>query len=135
MDEIIAKCGYRCDICPAYVKNFDKNEKLKISYSWEKYFGFKVPTDLFGDGCPGCQSSKETLDKDCQIRPCASKKQVKTCAHCENFGCDTLKTRALLVENNLQMKVDDIPKEDYSKYIDPFDGIKYLNQLKDSLDK
>jgi len=42
--KIMGFCGYRCDLCPAYVKNVDiLAKKTTIRKGWNTFFGFDVP--------------------------------------------------------------------------------------------
>jgi hypothetical protein len=41
MEEILSRCGYRCDLCLAYRPNVEKNPSNQqvLSDGWFKYFG------------------------------------------------------------------------------------------------
>lgn len=44
MGEILSKCGYRCDLCPAYTGNIGGEEdRMKVSRDWKRLFGFEIP--------------------------------------------------------------------------------------------
>jgi hypothetical protein len=47
MEEIISRCGFRCDLCLAFKPNIEKNHQnqQKLSDGWFKYFGFRIPPD------------------------------------------------------------------------------------------
>jgi hypothetical protein len=46
MESIIAKCGYRCDLCPVYEANFKLDpDKQKMCDAWSKYLGGSVEPD------------------------------------------------------------------------------------------
>lgn len=54
MTEVLARCGYRCDLCPAYHDNVSSDaDRQRTSDGWHKYFGFRVPGSAGGDGLPG----------------------------------------------------------------------------------
>jgi hypothetical protein len=118
MREILGKCGFRCDLCPAHEKNIGSLEdKQKVSDGWFQYFGFRIPAEEIA--CTGCQGKGETLDSGCPVRPCAVEKGVENCAHCAEFECDTLKTRTDFIEE-LEPKLEGIPQEDHSRFIVPY---------------
>ena len=46
VNPLIARCGYRCDLCPAYWENIHGPEdQQRTSDGWFKYFGFRIPPD------------------------------------------------------------------------------------------
>ena len=45
MKEIIARCGARCDLCPAYKENINRFDKQTISDSWNCYYNFRIPSE------------------------------------------------------------------------------------------
>jgi hypothetical protein len=94
MNEIHGYCGYRCDMCPAFVRNQKGPEdRQKVSDGWQKYLGFRMePEKIVCAGCPfeGCH-----LDSDCQVRPCAIAKGFATCAECAELdSCEKLRGKA-----------------------------------------
>lgn len=46
MGEMLSKCGYRCDFCPAYKGNLKNEEdKITVSKGREILFGFHIPPE------------------------------------------------------------------------------------------
>jgi hypothetical protein len=47
MEEILTRCGYRCDLCLAYRPNVeaDPANQQTLSDGWHKYFGFRIPAE------------------------------------------------------------------------------------------
>jgi hypothetical protein len=93
MSEMIAYCGLDCVECRAFKATQAKDYELKrqIAKHWSDQGEIKFkPEDI---DCNGCKS--DTISgfcrKICKIRPCAQERQVKTCAHCDNYPCDILK--------------------------------------------
>jgi Golgi nucleoside diphosphatase len=75
----VAFCGYRCDLCPAYVKNVDKlSNRTVIKNGWKFFFGFDVPEERIM--CVGCNDEGNHLDADCPVRPCALRADVQNCS-------------------------------------------------------
>jgi len=131
MEPIISKCGYRCDLCPAYETNLKSDDdKQRMSDAWAKYCGFQVPTEQI-QSCPGCLVSG--ADPTCTVRPCAIEKNVENCAHCEQFACDKLKSKMNFVEQNVKVDLSNIPEEDYNLFIKPFINEECLLEIRESL--
>ena len=130
MKPIISKCGYRCDLCPVYEANFKLDpDKQKMCDAWTKYLGSSVEPDAI-EICQGCQ--KGGGDPDCVVRKCAQEKFHINCAYCDDFDCEKLKSKMDLVANSVK-DPDNIPKEDYDRYIGPFIGRKHLLEIRKSL--
>ncbi|MCX6152278.1 MAG: DUF3795 domain-containing protein [Ignavibacteriales bacterium] len=120
MEEILARCGYRCDLCPAFnpnIKSFD--DKKKISEKWHQYFDFYLAPEEIG--CDGCLKDAKLLDSNCTVRPCVLGKELVNCGYCNEFGCDKLKTRMDAMEEAIKNHKD-ISKEDYNLYIQPYES-------------
>ena len=131
MEAIIAKCGYRCDLCPAYEANLKSDaDKQRMSDAWAKYCGFQVPTEQI-QSCPGCLVSG--ADPTCTVRPCAIEKDVANCAHCDQFGCEKLKAKMNFVEDNVKVDLSTIPEEDFNLFIKPFITKESLQEIRESL--
>ena len=131
MEPIIAKCGYRCDLCPAYETNLTSDaDKQRMSDVWAKYCGFQVPPEQI-QSCPGCVVSG--ADPTCTVRPCAIGKGVENCAHCEQFGCEKLKAKMNFVEENVKVDLSTIPEEDFKLFIKPFITKESLQEIRESL--
>jgi hypothetical protein len=131
MEQIISKCGYRCDLCPAYEVNLKSEaDKQRMSDAWKKYCGFQVPPEQI-QSCPGCLVSG--ADPTCTVRPCAIEKNVENCAHCEQFTCDKLKPKINFVEENVKEDLSNIPEDDFNLFIKPFISREYLHKIRESL--
>lgn len=133
-EEIITRCGYRCDLCLAYQPNIEKNpENPKIlSDGWYQYFGFRIEPDNLH--CDGCMSSNKNdinlIDKECPVRPCVIEKELNNCANCENYICNKLKGRIVSVEKIEEQIGKKIPKEDYIRFIKPYENKKRLDKMR-----
>jgi len=131
MEQIISKCGYRCDSCPAYETNLKSDaDKQRISEAWAKYCGFQVPPEVI-KSCSGCMAGGG--DETCTVRSCAIEKNLDNCAHCEQFACDKLKPKINFVQENVK-DPENIPKEDYDLFIKPFLGEENLLKIRKSLE-
>jgi len=131
MTEILTRCGYRCDLCPAYDENLKASaDRQQISGGWFKYFGFQIPPEEIG--CVGCLNEGKHADADCPVRPCVIERKLENCAHCDSFdGCEKLKTRMEFVEARLK-ELGEIPEEDYRLFIEPYLSKARLLQIRKS---
>lgn len=98
MSEMIAYCGLNCFRCSIYRVAREKDDsktaetKAEIVQLIKSLYGQEYkPEDIAGcDGCraeggmrfPGCRT--------CEIRKCAEKTAVETCAHCDRYPCEKL---------------------------------------------
>jgi hypothetical protein len=91
--ETCAYCGIECTECPAYIAKQKDDDTLreKTAAKWGASPEFPVsPSDINCDGCKSKEGMHFKFCSVCKIRACASEKEVKTCAHCANFSCETL---------------------------------------------
>lgn len=132
MSEIVALCGYRCDLCPAYNENIkNKDNRQEISEGWKKYFEFEIPSEEIG--CVGCLSEGKHADADCPVRPCALEKKVENCAQCDDFICEKLRSRVESVEKLLEKRANNVPEEDYRLFFEPYLSRSRLLNTRDKI--
>ncbi|MEA3438747.1 MAG: DUF3795 domain-containing protein [Chloroflexota bacterium] len=88
-EQIIAYCGLTCTDCPAYIATReDDTEKLKtMALEW-----YGVENDATFCVCDGCitDGRKNRWCGECAVRACAVERGVVNCAHCDEYGCETL---------------------------------------------
>jgi hypothetical protein len=131
MEPMLSKCGYRCDLCPAHESNLKSEaDKKKMCDAWNKYIGGNTEPEVIS-ACGGCQAEGEQGDESCSVRPCAIGRGVETCANCEDFDCEKLKSKMDFVAQSVK-DPDNIPKEDYERYIKPFLGRENLEKIRKS---
>lgn len=129
MNEILSKCGYRCDLCPAYRENVKSEEDKKIvSEGWKRLFGFEVPPNEVE--CVGCHNKGQHADTGCPVRPCAIEKGIESCAFCNNFECNSLKTRTGFLDDYLKKDIN-ASDEDYKRYILPYASKERLADMRE----
>lgn len=127
MGEILSKCGYRCDLCPAYKENLKNEEdKIAVSKGWERIFGFHIPPEEVE--CAGCHNNGNHPDSGCPVRPCAIEKGVENCAFCKEFECNSLKSRTGFLDEFLKAGIK-IPEEDYQRFVVPYESKERLQKL------
>jgi hypothetical protein len=133
MDPVLARCGYRCDLCMAYRPNIEANPEnsQKLSDGWFKYFGFRIPAEKIT--CAGCLSSDcETLDVGCPVRPCVIARGLDNCAACADFACDKLSERLVTVEDMQNKAGNPIGEDDRLNFILPYENKVRLDALRAS---
>lgn len=94
MAKIQAYCGLDCGECEAYIAT-QKNDRAGLEATakkWAEQFGGKdISAEMcICDGCPSGKRTSPAHAVTCAIRLCASAREVATCAHCPDYGCDTL---------------------------------------------
>jgi hypothetical protein len=94
MAKILAYCGLDCGECEAYVAT-QKNDQAGLEAAakkWTEQFGAQnITADMCI--CDGCSSGKRMSTAHavkCPLRLCASARGVIPCAHCSDYGCETL---------------------------------------------
>jgi len=133
MKEILTKCGYRCDLCPAYSENIKSDEDKKgVSENFKRIFGFDIaPDDI---ECVGCHNEGKQADAGCPVRPCVMERGYESCAQCDRFICDKLKTRTDFIEEYVS-KSGKICSEDYAMYVKAYESKPRLCELREKLGK
>ena len=88
----ISYCGINCSECEVFIAtNMNDNEKrgkLAEAYSTEKCKFTKE--DIRCMGCHSKLTRKSKMCSNCEIRNCAKKKKIFTCAECRNYPCDLI---------------------------------------------
>ena len=91
MKKSVATCGLVCTECPAFTGNYDKTqeEQDRMNADWPVKHVFKT-----GDPpCEGCHVKDGRLIEfcaDCEVRFCGFDKNVRNCAHCDEYPCEKL---------------------------------------------
>jgi len=119
MEHIVAKCGYRCDLCLAYEANLNGDaDRQRMSEALAKYYNYTIPPEQIRP-CQGCGATAEAPDPNCQVFPCLVARGLDNCGQCPDFGCEKLKTRMDTVEECLK-RCPDVPKKDYEQFFRPY---------------
>lgn len=131
MKPIVAKCGYRCDLCQAFEANLkSEQDRKRMSRAFSKYYDFEIEPQAIRP-CKGCQAAGEAPDKDCQVYPCVCEKGLPNCGPCPEFDCDKLKTRMDTVEKCLENHPD-VSEEDYRLFFRPYLSREALTKIHES---
>ena len=90
----IAYCGLNCEECPAKLAKINDDDTLRAKMQQE-WGSDDFPLSKNDINCDGCKTKDGVPFKfcaTCSVRKCASARGVKTCAHCEDYGCEILET-------------------------------------------
>lgn len=92
MKKMVGICGIACTDCPAYIatqKN-DDDERKKVAELWSTDEHHLKPEDINCYGCFSDESKVISFVRDCEVRKCGLERNLKSCAHCEEYSCDKL---------------------------------------------
>jgi hypothetical protein len=131
VEQILTRCGYRCDLCLAYRPNVEANPSYQqaLSDGWHKYFGFRIPSEQIA--CDGCMSDEPHLiDGACPVRPCVIQGGIANCSECPDYICDRLKNRLVVYETLAAEHPCPIPPEDRARFIAPYENKVRLDRLR-----
>jgi hypothetical protein len=90
---IYGYCGLDCGACPAYIAKQTNDDELrkKTAEEWSVLFETAMkPEEIDCDGCSEPGKHIRYCDELCVIRKCAVKRNVKTCADCNDYACPSL---------------------------------------------
>jgi hypothetical protein len=143
MNNNTGKCGCDCTNCPTYKDNIKTiEERIKCSAGWGKYLNIKLSPEKLRacDGCSLPDSDRKVYYLNCAIRKCCMENDIKNCAYCTLYPCDELKNVHSIV--NIHTKEEftrntgkSITNEDYIIFIEPYAGIKHLNEIRNNIKK
>jgi hypothetical protein len=95
---MIAYCGLLCDTCPIHRATLETDKSRQASMRMdivavcnEKY-GMKLSLADVTD-CDGCHTDTGRLFSACmacEIRKCAKRKELESCAACTDYPCEIL---------------------------------------------
>jgi hypothetical protein len=92
IENSFAFCGLDCAVCPAHLAWKTNDDELRVKQA-AKWGSPDYPLTAEEINCVGCKANAKPRFKfceECAVRTCASTHGVQTCAHCEDYACDTL---------------------------------------------
>jgi len=141
MNELIAKCGCNCSQCPTFKDNLQTFEDRKrCSWGWKKYLNIKLSPEKLRlcDGCSISDDKRKVYYLNCYVRKCAMKNGVKNCAYCSAYPCQEVLAIHSLQKLDAKERIVkrlgyEIPEQDYLAFIEPYEGIKHLNEIRQTI--
>ena len=142
MTELYAKCGATCSRCPAYKGNARSyKDQQRCSDGWHKYLGVRLhPDRCYCDGCQTPDEQQPTLvigKYGCNIRKCAVKNGVLTCAHCSGHPCLAVRSQfsfdAGSRERISARLGKPVSEDEYLTFIEPYECRRHLEELRATL--
>jgi hypothetical protein len=130
-DEILTRCGYRCDLCLAYRPNIETHPENRriLSDGWHRYFGFRIPPEEIV--CDGCMAeSPRLIDRSCRVRPCVVERGLANCSQCAEYVCARLTERLVVFEDIAAKFGEAIPEVDRARFIAPYENKRRLDALR-----
>jgi hypothetical protein len=131
MEQLLSRCGYRCDLCLAYRPNVEahpENPQI-LSDGWDEYYGFRIPPeDILCDGCLADQP--RLIDRECPVRPCVLERGLPNCSQCGEYVCDKLAQRIVVFERIAERVAGPIPDADRERFISPYENRRRLDALR-----
>ncbi|NLE45755.1 MAG: DUF3795 domain-containing protein [Chloroflexi bacterium] len=93
-EKIVAYCGLVCSDCEAYTATQSGDREALEAMARRAHEEYGVPDATAEsarcDGCLGGEGYKSGYCFECGVRACAIGRGVTNCAHCDNYGCETL---------------------------------------------
>ena len=129
----LSMCGYRCDLCSAYVKNINNNdERKRLSEIWTKYYGLNISAEeIYCDGCRCSKDNAKRIDEDCPVRVCVLERQIEHCGYCNNYPCETFEQRQGLSCVEAKNKLNEnFNQEEYDRFLLSYDNKNRLDIFK-----
>jgi hypothetical protein len=131
MDEILSRCGFRCDQCLAFRPNIEADPAVRqaLSDGWHTYFGFRIPPEEIV--CDGCLAEDSLpIDAACPVRPCAIERNLAHCGLCGEYICARLQDRIIVFEDIAAKVGGQIPEEDRARFIAPYENKVRLERIR-----
>ena len=133
MDEILARCGYRCDLCPAYRENLAGEEyQRRIVAGWKQFYDADAePADVYCDGCLDLRKEARRPDTaSCGVRTCAVERGIANCANCQDYPCAKAASKPLS-RANIEARVGRaLSPEEYRLFVQPYEADRHLGTVR-----
>ncbi len=91
---MVGYCGLNCEHCEAFIatRNNDDALRVRVAEDWAKRYNAPIKPEHIN--CTGCKSEGVKTyycQELCEIRKCAIRKSISTCAECPEYVCALLK--------------------------------------------
>lgn len=135
----LTMCGYRCDLCKAFVDNIKKKDQREmLSSIWAKYYsGLAIPTeDIYCDGCRCMHQDAKRIDNACPVRMCVIEKRIEHCGICDSYPCDVFLQREGLSCSEAKQKLGkEFDQSEYDEFLLAYDNKTRLDNFKKKYNK
>jgi hypothetical protein len=139
MSEIIARCGFRCNLCLIYRENLKKDpgHRQRFRDGVEKYYGDKLAlAECYCDGCLTPDSENPVrVTADCTLRLCVIARGLENCASCADYPCEDLKGKFIDYRKVMDRYGGPLPEEDYRAFVFPYENRQVLDGIRQKRDK
>jgi hypothetical protein len=133
MSDIIARCGFKCNLCLIYRDNLkkDENNRQKFRDALERIYGDKLTLEeCYCDGCMTPDSENPVrINTECQMRPCVIEKGLENCGHCEQYPCRILEPKMIDYQKVMERYGGPLPEADYKDFVFPYESRKVLDEI------
>lgn len=134
MADVIAHCGFKCNLCLIYRENLKKDEqnRKKFRDGVEKYYGDKLTLkECYCDGCLTDDSENPVrITKDCDIRPCVIVRNIKNCAYCDQYPCKRVEKKFVERRKVEERYGSPISEEAYKLFIMSYESRRTLDKIR-----
>jgi len=98
MNTMTAYCGLACDTCPIHLATLESDSSKRqtmraaIAQTCREQYGMNLQLQDITD-CDGCRSETGRLFPgctSCEIRNCATGRELTSCAFCSDYVCEKL---------------------------------------------
>jgi hypothetical protein len=93
MEKMISFCGLDCQVCPALIATRTNDDALraKTATEWSAQFHAEIKAaDIRCSGCSSPTGPRFHHCSECEMRNCAIKRKLESCALCDEYPCDKL---------------------------------------------
>lgn len=113
MDRLLAYCGLACETCPIRLATLEpdaaKQRSMRAAIAREiaDQYGMDLRAEDIGD-CDGCRRGGRLFGGclECEIRQCAIRRGVDSCAFCTAYPCEALE-RHLALEPSARGRLEE----------------------------
>ena len=118
MDKVISYCGLICETCPIYLATREQDQekrykmRVDIAQQIKEHYGQECKPEDVTD-CDGCKTESGRLfsgSQNCEIRKCATGKDIENCAHCNQYACERIE-KFFATDPDARVRLDAIKKE------------------------
>lgn len=133
-EKAMCMCGYKCNVCKAYVKNFKKNDQRNtLAALWKKYYNISIQNEIYCDGCRCEKKDAIRVDSVCPVRDCVLGKSLNHCGECAEYPCEVFREReGLSFEEADELAGSDFSVEVYNEFLSAYDNKTRLKKYKSS---